>query len=62
MTRHSIKLQQGTYDRLEEIRDKRETFDDTVARLIAIYTTLERMQDKIIRQGHQALREEVAAT
>ncbi len=59
MTRHSIKLQQGTYDRLEEIRDKRETFDDTVARLISIFTTLERIQDKIIKEGHKALREEV---
>lgn len=61
MIRHSIKLQQGTYERLEEIRDKRETFDDTVARLISIFTTLERIQDKIIKEGHRKLREEVAA-
>lgn len=59
MIRHSIKLQQGTYERLEEIRDKRETFDDTVARLISIFTTLERIQDKIIKEGHRKLREEV---
>jgi len=58
MTGHTIKLRQPTYDRLEEIRQKRETYDDTVSRLLHIYTTLELMQHKIARQGIKQLEKE----
>lgn len=56
MTTHTIKLKAGTYDRLEEIRTKRETYDDAVTRLLSIYTTLELMQHKIARRGAEELR------
>lgn len=58
METRTIKLKQGTYDRLEEVRVKGETKDDAVSRLLSIYTTLERIQPKIIKQGPQALSEE----
>jgi hypothetical protein len=37
-----IKLHQDTYDKLESIRDKRESFDNVVRRLIMVYDLQER--------------------
>jgi len=56
METHTIKIKEKTYNRLEEIRQKRETFDGVVARLISLYTAGELMQDRITRQGHTSLR------
>ena len=56
METHTIKLKRGTYDRLEEIRVKKETYDDAVTRLLSIYTTLELIQHKIAKRGLEELK------
>lgn len=37
----TIWLRPATKERLEQIREKRETFDEVVGRLIKVYTTIE---------------------
>lgn len=54
-----IKLDDQVYHQLDYIRVGRETFSHAVERLLSIYTTLETMQDRIIRQGLSRLTEEV---
>lgn len=41
-----IKLHLTTYEELERLREKRESFDDVVRRLIVTYTAIERVFEK----------------
>jgi len=53
-----IRLEDEVYEKLESIRDKRETFSEVVGRLIKIYDSLGLLTSTI--QGNKALRESQA--
>lgn len=48
----TIKVSQETYDALEGIREKRETFDQAISRVIKVFKTLEEMT-KSLGPAHQ---------
>ena len=41
----TIKVEDQVYDRLEEIREKRETFSECVERLLKVYDTIKTVSD-----------------
>jgi len=44
---NTIRLSAETYFALEEIREKRETFSQTVDRIIRVYTTMKEVSDTL---------------
>ncbi|MBU2685933.1 MAG: antitoxin VapB family protein [Gammaproteobacteria bacterium] len=47
----TIKLSDKTYNALEDLREKRETFDEAVQRLLNVFRTLKEASD-ILGPGH----------
>jgi len=43
----TIKVEDRVYDRLEEIREKRETFSEAVERLLKVYDTIKTVSDTL---------------
>ena len=43
----TIKVEDQVYDRLEEIREKRETFSECVERLLKVYDTIKTVSDTL---------------
>jgi len=43
----TIKVSEKTYDALEELRDKRETFDEAVQRLLQVFRTIKGVSDTL---------------
>jgi len=44
---HSIKVTDGVYIALEEVREKRETFSECVERLLRVYDTIKGVSDTL---------------
>ena len=57
----TIWLRPETKERLEQIREKRETFDEVVWRLIKVYATIETVSDTL-GPGHYLNRRGVVGT
>lgn len=51
MPRKSIKIEQGVYDRLDNIRGKHETFSECIARLVSLIETVKEIGEPI-REAH----------
>jgi len=45
--RKTIKVDEQTYKDLDEIRDKRETFDEVVKRVIAVFKQIQQLSDDL---------------
>lgn len=43
----TIKLAEETYDELEKLREKRETFDQAVRRLLRVHATVQDLSDNL---------------
>jgi len=43
----TIKLNEGTYNDLDELREKRETFDEVVARVLRVHRTVQGLSDSL---------------
>jgi len=43
----TIKVEDRVYNRLEEIREKRETFSEAVERLLKVYDTIKTVSDTL---------------